>query len=164
MNECLNLTLCQNNALCINTQGSFTCQCQVGWEGKYCHIGTVIFTIKWQIDGQQRNIFVWNLNLKVWFITVVKDHVIMITKQSWYYTMMYRTWTNHSFPDINECLVNNPCLNDAICENTPGSYICRCKPGFEGNLCQYSEYMNSIHTYNVHVHNHVFYQISLLHV
>lgn len=89
MNECLNLTLCQNNALCINTQGSFTCQCQVGWEGKYCHIGTVIFTIKWQIDGQQRNIFVWNLNLKVWFITVVKDHVIMITKQSWYYTMMY---------------------------------------------------------------------------
>lgn len=70
---------------------------------------------------------------------------------------------NHSFPDINECLVNNPCLNDAICENTPGSYICRCKPGFEGNLCQYSEYMNSIHTYNVHVHNHVFYQISLLH-
>lgn len=54
---------------------------------------------------------------------------------------------NHSFPDINECLVNNPCLNDAICENTPGSYICRCKPGFEGNLCQYSEYMNSLHTY-----------------
>lgn len=51
---------------------------------RYCH-----FIIKWQIDGLQRNIFVWNLNLKVWFITVVKDHVIMITKQSWYYTIMY---------------------------------------------------------------------------
>ena len=38
-NECLNATLCQNNALCINTQGSFTCQCPMGWEGKYCHIG-----------------------------------------------------------------------------------------------------------------------------
>ena len=41
--------------------------------------------------------------------------------------------------DINECLINNPCLNDAVCENTPGSYICRCKPGYEGDLCQYSE-------------------------
>lgn len=74
-------------------------------------------------------IVVWNLNFKVWF-----------------YNCSLRSQCDHSFPDINECLVNNPCLNDAICENTPGSYICRCKPGFEGNLCQYSEYMNSLYT------------------
>lgn len=63
-------------------------------------------------------IVVWNLNFKVWF-----------------YNCSLRLRCDYFFLDINECLVNNFCLNDVICENIFGFYICRCKLGFEGNFC-----------------------------
>jgi len=34
--------------------------------------------------------------------------------------------------DINECL-NGNCHEQAICENTPGSFSCTCKTGYSGN-------------------------------
>ncbi|KAM7536077.1 hypothetical protein Aperf_G00000093698 [Anoplocephala perfoliata] len=37
--------------------------------------------------------------------------------------------------DIDECL-KEPCLNGGGCENTPGSFICRCPEGFEGRFCE----------------------------
>ncbi|CAJ0575808.1 unnamed protein product, partial [Mesorhabditis spiculigera] len=38
--------------------------------------------------------------------------------------------------DINEC-DENPCQNDAICENTAGSWFCNCREGFHGQHCQF---------------------------
>ena len=36
--------------------------------------------------------------------------------------------------DIDECATNvDTCSLDGICENTLGSYICRCKVGFSGD-------------------------------
>lgn len=37
--------------------------------------------------------------------------------------------------DINEC-VKNPCLNDAICQNSIGSYKCSCKSGYTSRNCE----------------------------
>ena len=37
------------------------------------------------------------------------------------------------FVDVNECLKNNDCADDANCHNTPGSYKCTCKKGYHGN-------------------------------
>ena len=37
--------------------------------------------------------------------------------------------------DVNECL-EFPCLNGGTCDNTQGSYICRCPPGFTGVNCE----------------------------
>ena len=34
--------------------------------------------------------------------------------------------------DIDECRNSKPCQNGEQCENTHGSYICTCKPGFTG--------------------------------
>ena len=37
--------------------------------------------------------------------------------------------------DINECesSESNSCDNNALCTNTEGSYVCRCKRGYEGD-------------------------------
>ena len=33
VNECLNETICNNHAECINTKGSYTCVCEFGYTG-----------------------------------------------------------------------------------------------------------------------------------
>ena len=35
--------------------------------------------------------------------------------------------------DIDECASGGYCHSDAICRNTEGSYLCKCKDGFEGD-------------------------------
>ena len=40
----------------------------------------------------------------------------------------------HYFADINECETGkHHCDSNAFCNNTKGSYICTCKPGYTGN-------------------------------
>jgi Notch-like protein len=38
--------------------------------------------------------------------------------------------------DIDECLVANPCINGATCQNMDGSYNCYCPLGFMGRNCE----------------------------
>ena len=35
--------------------------------------------------------------------------------------------------NVNECDGRNPCLSNTTCEDTDGSYNCKCKLGFTGN-------------------------------
>ena len=35
--------------------------------------------------------------------------------------------------DLNECQTDNPCHSNATCNNTDGSYICQCDPGYGGD-------------------------------
>lgn len=37
--------------------------------------------------------------------------------------------------DVDEC-VSKPCMNNGICHNTQGSYMCECPPGFSGMDCE----------------------------
>ena len=43
----------------------------------------------------------------------------------------------HLFSDIDECKIKKPCAIHAKCKNTPGSYKCECKKGFQsdGVIC-----------------------------
>ena len=35
--------------------------------------------------------------------------------------------------DIDECVEQSPCDDNAVCTNTPGSFTCVCNGGFSGN-------------------------------
>ena len=40
------------------------------------------------------------------------------------------------FPDIDECAIPElagKCVDNAECCNLPAEYVCKCKPGFEGD-------------------------------
>ena len=37
------------------------------------------------------------------------------------------------FSDIDECKGSHSCHVNAACTNTNGSYVCECRPGFNGN-------------------------------
>lgn len=43
---------------------------------------------------------------------------------------------DNNIPDTNECL-EDPCLEEADCENSEGSFNCVCKNGLRGNGIDY---------------------------
>lgn len=51
-----------------------------------------------------------------------------------------------SLIDVNECM-QGVCDTNAMCEDTPGSFNCTCKPGYSGNgtsgncYCEYNDNM-----------------------
>jgi len=121
INECkLGLDDCSTYAECINTPGSFTCKCNVGYNGN----GKTCENIN---ECSSKSACVSN--------SVCKDLV-----------GSYECTCRDGFlgskakidpcNDINECAL--PSLNDCdrshgICVNTPGSYHCLCENGWTGN-------------------------------
>lgn len=39
MDECQLTDLCKHNGTCINNNGSYICNCEVGWQGQHCEDG-----------------------------------------------------------------------------------------------------------------------------
>lgn len=39
IDECQMLHLCKNNGTCLNTKGSYVCNCEEGWRGQHCKDG-----------------------------------------------------------------------------------------------------------------------------
>ena len=44
--------------------------------------------------------------------------------------------------DVNECIVDNPCENDAVCINEVGDFRCECTEGFTGKTCSTGTFVN----------------------
>ena len=40
---------------------------------------------------------------------------------------------NYGILDIDECLEQSPCDENAVCTNTPGSFTCVCNNGYQGD-------------------------------
>lgn len=64
-------------------------------------------------------------------------------KKHWSYeqcnmSIWFLKWLFFLFADIDECL-HRSCLNNATCLNTPGSFVCQCNTGWEGNICERGE-------------------------
>lgn len=53
-------------------------------------------------------------------------------------SIWFLKWLFFLFADVDECL-HRSCLNNATCLNTPGSFVCQCNTGWEGNICERGE-------------------------
>ena len=68
------------------------------------------------------------------------EQTLSFTKDDWKYhsvkiVLLRRSMHSiYYFADINECETEkHQCDSNAFCNNTKGSYICTCKPGYTGN-------------------------------
>ncbi|XP_028394701.1 protein crumbs homolog 1-like [Dendronephthya gigantea] len=105
---------CDNNATCRNISDTdFSCQCPKGFAGKLCETnindcGSADCGHGKCIDGVAT--YKCNCNGSGFTGDFCKQ-------------------------DINECIVNNPCINGS-CQNYFGGYFCNCIEDFEGKNCE----------------------------
>lgn len=51
--------------------------------------------------------------------------------------------------DIDECSsLSNPCMENSVCSNTKGSYVCTCKPGYLdiGHSCKGNIFVTNLYS------------------
>lgn len=109
VNECTNGTAnCDTNATCTNTEGSFTCKCNMGYEGDGTTCTKEDACAKCSPDASCLN------------QVCSCDPGFM--------------GDGITCTDIDECTNNtNNCDPNAICTNTPGSFMCACPQGYTGD-------------------------------
>ena len=126
INECLGKHTCADKATCRNTRGSYKCSCNKGYrgDGRTCKgecVGILIFFFHCDFIHKIRK-YLNDKFKRVYYQLWCNDHFrscrVML---SWF-----------SFTDIDEC-TRRYCSSQYVCENTPGSYLCKCKKGFAGN-------------------------------
>ena len=112
VDECtLNLDDCHVQAMCNNTPGSFSCSCNIGWTGN----GSIC-------EGTSKKLIVAKISLL-----------------NFAYAIDSNIKGNSFTSDIDECTLNlHDCDEQALCNNTPGSFSCSCYTGWTGNgtICE----------------------------
>eukprot|EP00058_Branchiostoma_floridae_P027787 XP_002613278.1 hypothetical protein BRAFLDRAFT_68243 [Branchiostoma floridae] len=122
IDECAEDTnICHTNATCRNTDGSYSCVCDVGFVGN----GTTCTDINECSDG------VHNCHPNATCINTAGTFSCECNNGY--------TGDGTSCSDVDECAseTENDCDRHAHCNNTDGSFLCRCNAGYTGNgaLC-----------------------------
>ncbi|XP_034046589.1 adhesion G protein-coupled receptor E2 [Thalassophryne amazonica] len=118
---------CDENAICINTQGSYLCQCVDGFRSPsnaktsgQCKDINECWENK-DLCGPNAKCF----NTIPYYSCICHDGFISTTGVE-----KFRNGDNITCRDIDECEEQSICGQNAKCINIPGSYLCECKPGF----------------------------------
>ncbi|XP_071328600.1 adhesion G protein-coupled receptor E5 [Trachinotus anak] len=123
---------CGENANCLNTYGSFYCQCADGFRSS-------MLTVNFSADSpatckdineclEEDGICGPNAichNTSPYYSCICQDGFISSTGVE-----MFRHGDNVTCRDIDECQEEKVCGQNAACVNTPGSYFCVCNAGF----------------------------------
>ncbi|KAJ7391864.1 hypothetical protein OS493_016154 [Desmophyllum pertusum] len=129
------LQRCHEKASCVNTAGSYRCQCIVGYAGDGFTCIAVCMPPKQQDNGK------WtpekpsyNIGATVW-LNCATGFKLTDSSISSATCGKDTQWSSPSptCQDKNECEEGTPCHETADCINTDGSFTCRCKKGFEGD-------------------------------
>ncbi|CAH3173153.1 unnamed protein product [Porites evermanni] len=113
--------VCDINANCSNTRGSYICTCRAGYtgDGKTCQ----------DIDECGASSPVCDINANC---SNTRGSYICTCRAGY-------TGDGKTCQDIDECSASSPvCDVNANCSNTRGSYICTCKAGYngDGKICR----------------------------
>ncbi|PFX25811.1 Nidogen-1 [Stylophora pistillata] len=117
IDECLSpTTKCDLNADCFNSPGSYQCRCRLGYLGN----GT-----QCKSDGTCDGVVCSQQGVCVAKIASKRaQHCVCV--DGW-------KGDGRKCVDVDECRINSSCHQHADCLNTPGSYSCRCSPGYQGS-------------------------------
>ncbi|GMR46799.1 hypothetical protein PMAYCL1PPCAC_16994, partial [Pristionchus mayeri] len=120
--------LCVNNATCVNTRGSYHCDCIFGTFGFDCSDNPDDCQGNATVDG------VLYPNE-----CIARDQDAKCFDGFGTYTCQCGQWWTgeHCMEDVDECSFDPPiCENFGTCINLPGSYKCVCIKGTEGDNCE----------------------------
>ncbi|XP_020621089.1 fibulin-1-like, partial [Orbicella faveolata] len=116
-NECGDFSYnCPVNATCVNSDGSYSCQCPVGyrWDGENCT----------EVDECNTSVSVCDVNATC---KNTLGSYICSCKAGF-------SGDGKTCADIDECNASvRICDVNAKCQNTLGSHVCSCKAGFNGD-------------------------------
>ncbi|XP_078600088.1 uncharacterized protein LOC144875145 [Branchiostoma floridae x Branchiostoma japonicum] len=146
VNECaFGPDLCHGNATCINTPGSYICQCNSGYAGNGtvctninecavgthgCHNNAQCFDLPGSHDCICELGYVGDGSLCTDVNECAEDKDDMCDTNATCVNTpgSYRCDCNHGYKDIDECATDNGMCED-IRINTAGSYMCACSNG-----------------------------------
>ncbi|CAH1788959.1 unnamed protein product [Owenia fusiformis] len=112
IDECANITICGDNAQCINNNGSYACLCNAGFQQEGDIVKCVDINECVSLQPCDPNADCTNA-----------QGSFDCTCKSGY------DGNGTECENINECS-NGTCGNNAVCTDTPGSYICSCETGY----------------------------------
>ncbi|KAL4224542.1 Epidermal growth factor-like protein 6 [Mactra antiquata] len=128
---------CGHRGYCINSFGSYTCNCLRGWAGLTCRSHTSSqpgdFDCFPGYTGKFCNYDIDECSSGATLCPGQNEHCV--NTEGSYNCSCNNGWEGPDcMNDIDECL-NDPCGENEICQNTPGSYSCICMKGWYGEHC-----------------------------
>ncbi|XP_055079423.1 adhesion G protein-coupled receptor E1 isoform X2 [Periophthalmus magnuspinnatus] len=138
-NECKNEEFrdsCGKNAMCVNTNGSFHCQCEEGYKSKsptfLASSSETCLAINECVQDTNTNICGPNANCqqeKRRYMCFCDPGFVLSNGKE-----VFHKEDNVSCIDRNECEEEGICGKNATCKNENGSYSCVCDQGFVPSL------------------------------
>ncbi|KAG9344276.1 hypothetical protein JZ751_010945 [Albula glossodonta] len=111
------------------TGGQFTCECQEGFTGTYCHESKAFSVIRLQVSGGE------GVDINDCESSPCQNGGTCIDRVSMYQCICADGWEGARCEiDIDDC-GTNPCNDRGTCQDVVNDFYCECQNGWKGKTC-----------------------------